>query len=151
MFSAATFRYVQQPYFLQVWFVGGKIRNIAFQLVLPQCCKTIRQFLLPIFPYFKLCLNFYVRFSCLLYQKKNSLKHSRQTTHYLVLLICFNFLYQQRPVLMMRTATVNQKWLLILFRYGHHCKAYLYANLAKQVKPLKATVNQSFSLISHVL
>ena len=31
---------------------------------------------------------------------------------------------------------MNQKWLLILFRYGHHCKAYLYANLAKQVKPL---------------
>ena len=39
---------------------------------------------------------------------------------------------------MMRTATVNRKWLLILFRYGHHCKAYLYANLAsaEQVKPL---------------
>ena len=29
VFSAATFRYVQQPYFLQVWFVGGKIRNIV--------------------------------------------------------------------------------------------------------------------------
>ena len=92
-------------------------------------------FLLPVFPYPKLCLNFYVRLSCLLYHK-NSLKHSRQTTHYLVLLIFFNFLYQQRPVLMMRTATVNQKWLLILFRYGQHCRAYLYANLAKQVKPL---------------
>ena len=59
-----------------------------------------------------------------------------KTTHYLVLLNFFNFLYQQRPVLMMRTATVNQKWLLMLFRYGHHCKVYLYANLAKQVKPL---------------
>ena len=127
-----------------------KFATSLFNSFCRNVAKQFASFCCPFFLYFKLCLNCYVRFSCLLYQK-NSLKHSRQTTHYLVLLICFNFLYQQRPVLMMRTATVNQKWLLILFRYGHHCKAYLYANLAKQVKPLKATVNQSFSLISHVL
>ena len=47
----------------------------------------------------------------------------------------------------MRTATVNQKWLLILFRYGHHCKAYLYANLAKQVKPLIHSTLRRFPFV----
>ena len=31
----------------QVWFVSGKTHNIAFQLVLKQCCKTSCTFLLP--------------------------------------------------------------------------------------------------------
>ena len=81
LFCAGTFRYLQQPYLLQVWFVGGKIRNIAFQPVQQQCRKTICTFLLSVFPYPKLCLNLYVRYSCPLYDK-NSLKHSRQTTHF---------------------------------------------------------------------
>ena len=32
--------------------LGGKTRNIAFQLVLQQCCKTSCTILLPVFPYF---------------------------------------------------------------------------------------------------
>ena len=35
----------------QVWFVGCKTRNVAIQLVLQQCCKTSRAFLLPVLPY----------------------------------------------------------------------------------------------------
>ena len=33
--------------------VGGKMRNIAIQLVLQQCCKTSCTFMLPVFPRLK--------------------------------------------------------------------------------------------------
>ena len=62
-FLLIDFIFIKQPaaaqdYHLWSWFcfillLGGKMRNIAMQLVLQQCCKTSCTFLLPFSP----CLN----------------------------------------------------------------------------------------------
>ena len=62
-FLLIDFIFIKQPaaaqdYHLWSWFcfillLGGKMRNIAMQLVLQQCCKTSCMFLLPFSP----CLN----------------------------------------------------------------------------------------------
>ena len=64
-FLLIDFIFIKQPaaaqdYHLWSWFcfillLGGKMRNIAMQLVLQQCCKTSCTFLLPFSP----CLNIF--------------------------------------------------------------------------------------------
>ena len=63
LFLLIDFIFIKQPaaaqdYHLWSWFcfillLGGKMRNIAMQLVLQQCCKTSCMYLLPFSP----CLN----------------------------------------------------------------------------------------------
>ena len=65
LFLLIDFIFIKQPaaaqdYHLWSWFcfillLGGKMRNIAMQLVLQQCCKTSCTFLLPFSP----CLNIF--------------------------------------------------------------------------------------------
>ena len=49
------------------WNMGGKTRNVVFQLVLQQCCKTSCRCLFPVLPYLEcnlVCAFFFNRAAC---------------------------------------------------------------------------------------